>query len=291
MFIITNKQILSADIKRLTVLAPNIAKKVKPGQFVRVSPEEGDESIPLTVIEQDKQKGTITLVFQEVGETTGKLGSLPINESIYSIVGPLGNPALIEKKGTVVCIATGIGVAKILPICRAYHDVGNKVIGIIGAKTKKALMLEAQMRVICSKLFIATNDGTYERRGLASDIFKEVVAKQEVNLVYAVGSLEMMKAVSEITKVKNISTRVHLNSIMVDCVGMCGACRVKIAGKEVCSCTEGPEFDGHKVDFDDFKIRLKAYEESECRSIKKQFTQKKEESGILMKFLSGILRK
>lgn len=292
MFEIINKQILAEDVKRIDILAPNIARKVQPGQFVSICPEEGDERIPLTVVESDAKKGTITVIFQEKGSTTGKLGSLPIHDSVFAIVGPLGIPSKVEKLGTVVCIATGVGTAQILPICRAFRKAGNKVIGIIGAKSKQTLMLEAQMRLSCSKIHITTNDGTYERRGQATDVLKELLAKKEVDMVYAIGSLEMMRTVCALTKTKKIATRVQLNPVMVDCMGMCGSCRVKIAGKIVLACMEGPEFDGHKVDFDDFSCRMNACEESkECSSQKYQSNPVTSVSRILTKFLSGILKK
>ncbi len=259
MFKIINKQVLAPDVKRVDVLAPAVAMRIQAGQFVSVCPQEGDERIPLTVIEADKDKGTISLIFQEVGVTTKKLGTLPINESIFSILGPLGRPATIENKGTVICVATGIGTAQILPIARALRKAGNKVIGIIGAKTKKMLMLEAQMRLACQKLFIATNDGSYERRGLATDVLKEFIERQEIGLIYAIGSVEMTEAVCALTQKKRIKTLVCLNPVMVDCMGMCGSCRVKIGEKIILACLEGPEFDGHQVDFDFLQTRMNAF--------------------------------
>ena len=249
MFEVINKQILAENIKRIDILAPDIASKALPGQFVKICPEESDESIPLTISDYDAVRGIITLIFQEDGRTTGKLGSLPIGESVFSILGPLGKAADIEKKGRVVCVATGIGTAQILPICRALKKAGNKVVGIIGAKTKSKLMLEAQLRIACDKIFITTEDGSYVRRGLATEALKEVIGKEKIDLVYAIGNPQMMEAVCSITKKQKIKTLVQLKPIMVDCVGMCGSCRVKVGGKTVMACTDGPEFDGHKVDF------------------------------------------
>ncbi len=291
MFEIVNRQILSEGIKRIDVQAKDIARKAKPGQFVAVCPEEGDEKIPLTIVDTDTSRGTISFIFHEKGQTTGKLGSLPINESIYSIVGPLGSPARIEKKGNVICIATGVGIAQILPIARAYSKEGSKVIGIIGAKSKRKLMLESQMRICCNKIFVATEDGSYERKGLATDIFKKIINEQEVNLVYAIGSVEMMEAVCSVTKEKKIKTFVQLNPVMVDCMGMCGSCRVKVGGEMKHACIEGPEFDGHKVDFKEFKMRTQALEElDECHSHKLQPNPQKKESGPLAKYLWGFLK-
>ncbi len=298
-FKILNKQMLSESVKRLDILAPQIAKTVQPGQFVSVCAEEGYERISLAVIDFDLKKLTISLIFQEVDQATRKLGAMSIGEEIFSILGPLGVPAKIKEGKTVICIATGIGVAQILPICRAFKKKGNKVIGIIGAKTKKFLMLEAQMRLACHKIFIATNDGSYERRGLATDILKEIVHRFDREaegvfplLVYAIGSVEMMKKVCAFTKENKISTRVHLNPVMVDCIGMCGSCRVRVGGKTVLTCIDGPEFNGHTVDFNDLSIRMKAFKElKKCHNQKSVFSQEKNESGTLMKFLSGILKK
>ncbi len=291
MFVIKNKQILANDIKRIDVHAPHIAKKIQPGQFVSVCPQEGDERIPLTVVEADQIKGTIALIFQEIGETTKHFGAIPINESVFSILGPLGTPAKIEKKGTVVCIATGIGAAQILPICRAFRKAGNKVIGIVGAKTKRTLLLEAQMRLSCNKIFITTNDGSWERRGVVTDALKDMIQKQEVDLVYAIGSAEMMQAVCLLTQTKNIPTRVALNPMMVDCMGMCGSCRVKIGEEILLACVDGPEFDGHKVDFNHFNIRVNAFKGiEEWHNRSSQPNPKNDEPKTFRKFLSGILR-
>ncbi|HBR14806.1 MAG TPA: sulfide/dihydroorotate dehydrogenase-like FAD/NAD-binding protein [Candidatus Omnitrophica bacterium] len=290
-FKVVNKLILAKDIKRLDILAPNIARKFQPGHYVSVCPEEGDERVPLSVIDADPVKGTISLIFLEEGQTTTKLGTVAIGESVFSVLGPLGVPARIEKTGTVVCIATGIWTAQILPICRGYRKTGNKVIGIIGAKTKKTLMLEAQMRLSCNTIYMTTNDGSYERRGLATDVLREFISKNEVNLVYAIGSADMMQAVCGLTRDKNIPTRVQLSPVMVDCMGMCGSCRVKVGGKTVLACIDGPEFDGHKVDFEDFHIRIKSFEElDEWRSRKSQLNPKKNESKTLTKFLSDFLK-
>jgi ferredoxin--NADP+ reductase len=292
MFEIVHKQILADDIKRIDIMAPEIAAKAKPGQFVGISPEEGDERIPLTVVDTDANRGTITLIVREVGATTGKLGSLPINESVFSLIGPLGIEAKIEKVGTVVCIAAGIGVAQILPISKSLRDKGNKVIGIIGAKTKKKIVLEPQMRKCCSKIFVTTEDGSFERRGKVTDVFQRVLIDNQVDLVYAIGRPEMMKAVCDITRVRKIPTRVQLSPFMVDCLGMCGACRVRIGDKMMRACVDGPEFDGHLVDFDDYKKRQQFFEENGgCHSHKSQSSRKQSGSGILTKFLSDILGK
>ncbi len=291
-FKVLNKISLSSDLKRMDILAPAIAKKAKPGQFVSVSPEEDDERIPLSIVEADPARGSITLIFHERGATTIKLGQIPVNAEIFSILGPLGVPATIEKKGIVVCIATGVGIPQILPIARSLKKVGNNVIGIIGAKTKRALMVEPQLRLLCNKIFVTTNDGSYEKRGKATDILKQILEKQDIHQVYAIGSVDMMRAVCEMTAPKRIKTLVHLNPLMIDCMGMCGSCRVKIGGREVLTCVEGPEFNGHEVDFEDFTIRMNAAEKEPLWNNQKlKPVPSKKEDGAFKRFLSGILNR
>ncbi|MCA9409351.1 MAG: sulfide/dihydroorotate dehydrogenase-like FAD/NAD-binding protein [Candidatus Omnitrophica bacterium] len=287
---IISKQIVASDVKRLDIVAPSIVKHFKPGQYVSISPEEGCERIPLSIIDVDYDKKTIALIFKEVGETTRKLGQIPINESVFSILGPLGQPATIEKKGTVLCVAAGIATAQMLPIARAFKNAGNKVIGIVGAKTKKNLMLEAQMRLVCNRIFITTEDGSYERKGVVTNMIERVIEQQSVDWVYAIGSVDMIEAVTRLTAEHHIPIRVHLNPIMVDCIGVCGACRVCVDQREVLACIEGPEFDGHKIDFDYYRIRCNAYEVSQWNNEKYMFSQKRKEEGIFRKFLTGILK-
>ncbi|MCK5579709.1 MAG: sulfide/dihydroorotate dehydrogenase-like FAD/NAD-binding protein [Candidatus Omnitrophica bacterium] len=260
MYKITNKQILAKDIKRLDVRAPDIVKHVQAGQFVMVTVEEGARSIPLAVVESDTRRGTIALIIQETGSVTSKLAAMSINEEIYAVLGPLGQPSQIEKSGVVLCVATGIWAAQILPICRALKEQGNKVIGVVGAKTKSSLMLEAQMRIACHKIFISTDDGSYERRGMATDVVREVLETEDVQKVYAAGSVEMMQAVCQITKRRKISTRVQVNPGMCCGTGQCGSCRIEIKKQEVLVCQQGPEFDGHKVDFETVSVRIGAFE-------------------------------
>ena len=290
-FKIINKQIISPGIKRLVISAQDIARRARAGQYVGAAPEEGDERIPLSIVEADPLKGTITLIVQDAGLTSKKLTGLSINEEIYSLIGPLGLPASIEKKGVVVCIATGIGTAQILFMARALKNAGNKIIGVIGARTKKALMLETQMRLACHKIFITTDDGTYERRGLATDVLKTLLAREDIHLVYAIGSIDMMQTAVRLTKEKNIPTYVSVSPVMVDCMGMCGACRIKVAGDMVLACVEGPLFDGHKVDFDVLNMRMNAYKENQpWRSQLQPHGPKTNEPKIFKRFLSGILR-
>jgi len=295
-FKITNKQSLGADVKRLDIKAEEISRRIQPGQFVMVTPLERSERIPLSVVDADAARGTISLIFQEIGFTTKQLGSFQINDNIFNILGPLGVPPAIEKVGIVVCITTGMGTTQILPICRAHKKIGNKVIGIIGAKTKKNLVLESQLRLTCHKILIATNDGSYIKRGLATDLLQDLLKQEKIHLVHAVGSIDMMEAVCAMTREKDIPTRVSLHPVMVDGTGMCGSCRVKVAKETVLACVEGPEFNGHAVDFEDLKIRMNAFDvkqDAEGKELswfnpKFQPSRLKNGSEIFQRFLSGF---
>ena len=245
--------------------------------------------IPLTVVDTDQRKGTITIIVHEVGKISSKLAAMTLRHHIFSILGPLGVALSIEKKGTVVCVATGIGAAQILPMARAFKEAGNKVIGVIGAKTKKEILLEAQMRLACHKLVMATNDGSYERKGLATEILQEFMEKEAIHAVYAIGTVDMMEAVAAMTKEQNIPTTVYLNPMMVDCMGMCGSCRVKIGRDILLACTDGPVFNGHLVDFDDYKIRINAFKEELWHNPEFKHNPSTNEPKIFKRFLSGIL--
>lgn len=261
-FRITHKQLLAQNIKRIDVHAPQIASISLPGQFVNVFVNSACHSIPLSLIDTDEKKGIISLIVHEIGLATRALGNIPIGQSLLNVVGPLGKPAVIEKYGLVVCVATGIGAAQILPLCRALKKKGNKIIGIVGAKSKNVLMLEPQMRVVCDEIFITTNDGSYERKGLATELLKDLLNRYKVNCVYAIGSVDMMEAASEMTKQKGIPIYVTLNPYMTNGLGLCGACRVKVAGEFQLACVDGPQFDGHMVDFSDLHVRMNALKET-----------------------------
>jgi ferredoxin--NADP+ reductase len=289
MFKILHKQIYGENIKRLDVLAEPIARRVQPGQFVIVVPVAGGEWIPLTIAESDTRRGTVTLIFREEGAATQQLGAIPINENIFSIIGPFGNPALIEKVGLVVCVATGVGIASMLPVCRALKDIGNKVIGVVGGKTRRTIMLETQMRLACSKLFIATEDGSYERRGMASAVVKHLLEEGGVERVYAVGSLEMMQAVCQLTKEKKVKTRVQIHSNILCGTGVCGACRTRVGGETVLACQHGPEFDGHRVDFEILKMRLRTAQSSQTKPGAAFMRPKDKADQAIAKFFPGRL--
>ena len=260
-FKIVNKQILSKNIKRLEILAENTAGKILPGQFVNIITHEKEKGIPLAVIDTDPRKGTISLILKEMGRGTGLLGEMPIGDSVFSIMGPLGNPASIENVGTVLCVSTDLWVASMFPICKAYKNAGNNVVGVIAVNSKKDLMLETQMRLSCRKLYISTRDGSYERKGKASDLVREIVGTQDIDLVYAIGSVEMMKDVSRIAVEKSIKVLVQLNSNIVCGSGICGSCRVSVDSETVLACQHGPEFDGSKVNYDLLKLRGHVCEE------------------------------
>ena len=270
MFKIIDKEDLAKDVTQILVEAPQVAKKAKAGQFVVVVIDEKSERIPLTLAGWDKAAGTITLIFQEVGFTTKKLGTLNEGDYIQHILGPLGNPTEIKKLGTVICIGGGVGIAEVYPVSRAFKEAGNRVLGIIGSRSKELLILEDKMQNICDELFITTDDGSYGRKGFVTDALKELFEVVEKSthtmypdLVYCVGPLPMMRAVSELTRSYKIKTIVSLNPVMVDATGMCGSCRCTVGGKTVFGCVDGPDFDAHQVDFEELGKRLRLFLDEE----------------------------
>lgn len=264
MFKILDREKLAENILRIVIEAPKIARKRRPGQFIMLRIDEKGERIPLTVSDADPQAGTITIVFQTVGYTTKKLGMLEVGDYILDIAGPLGHPTHIEKYGTAVCIGGGLGIALGRPITEALYRAGNRVIAIISARTRSLLILEEEMRQICHELKVATDDGSYGFHGFPTQILQQLIDNgQKIDLVVAVGPVPLMKAVSMLTKPYGIKTIVSLNPIMVDATGMCGTCRVTVGGVTRFSCVEGPEFDGHQVDYDELMKRLKTYAQEE----------------------------
>ncbi|MBN2190448.1 MAG: sulfide/dihydroorotate dehydrogenase-like FAD/NAD-binding protein [Candidatus Aureabacteria bacterium] len=260
---IMSKKKIAEDIYKIVLEAPAVAAKRKAGQFVVLRPEETSERIPLTIFDSDAGKGTITIIVQVVGKTTKKIALLEEGETLLDVAGPLGNPTHIERKGNIAVVGGGVGTAVAYPVAKAFREAGNDVIGIIGARTKELVILEDEMKAITSELLITTDDGSYGRKGFVTDALKEVIRKITVAEVLAVGPVPMMKAVCNLTKQHNIRTMVSLNPIMVDGTGMCGACRVTVAGKTRFTCVDGPEFDGHEVDFDELTKRLKGYSDME----------------------------
>lgn len=267
MFRILEKKQLSKEIKSMVVSAPEIAKKAKPGQFIVLRIDEKGERIPLTINDFDAKAGSITIIFQEVGKTTKKLGMLKKGDFLIDVAGPLGHPGRVEKIGTVVCIGGGVGVAVIYPEARALKEIGNTVISIIGARGRDMIILEDQMRKISDELHITTDDGSYGRRGVVTDTLKEILTKRKIDLVIAIGPIIMMRFVCLMTKQFNIPTIVNLNPIMVDATGMCGSCRVTVGNEIKFACVDGPEFDGHLVDFEELAKRNARFIEEEKESL------------------------
>jgi len=261
--IITKKKI-APDIISLDVEAPLIAKKAEPGQFVIVMTDERGERIPLTIADYDRKKGLVRIVFVVVGKTTAKLSLMNEGDELFSLVGPLGKPSKINNYGTVVTVGGGTGIASIYPITRNLKEAGNKVIAIIGARTRDLIIMEEEMRKASTELLITTDDGSYGRKGFVTELLGEVLReKKNVKKVWAIGPAPMMRAASDVTKPYGIETIVSLNSIMVDGTGMCGTCRVTVNGETKFVCVDGPEFNGHLVDWPEFMNRLARYEQLE----------------------------
>ena len=267
MFPIVEAKPLAAAVKQFKIAAPEIAKKRRPGQFVVLRINEEGERIPLTIADADPEAGIITLIFQEVGKSTAQLGRLKTGDSISDLIGPLGVPTHIEKFGTVVCIGGGIGIAPVYPIAKGMREAGNTVISIIGARNKDLLILEEEMAKVSHALKVSTDDGSYGYHGFVSDILQDVIdAGTTINLAVAIGPVPMMRVVCNVTRNRNIKTVVSLNPIMVDATGMCGACRVTVGGRTRFVCVDGPEFDGHEVNFAELVKRQRAYVNEEKRA-------------------------
>ena len=268
MYQILEKKVLSETVKLMKIKAPLVAKKAQPGQFIILRIDEKGERIPLTIADFDRKKGTITIIFLEVGKTTKQLGALNVGDSIENFVGPLGLPSEVKKYGTVVCVGGGVGIAPLYPIVKALKEAGNHVISILGAKTESLLLLEKEIHGFSDEFYIATDDGSKGHKGFVSDVLQQVINKHKVDMVMAIGPIIMMKVVSDLTRKYNIKTLVSLNPIMVDGTGMCGGCRVSVGGKTKFACVGGPEFDGHKVDYENLMLRNRRFmhEEGEaCR--------------------------
>jgi len=270
MFKIVKKEILAPSLTKFVIEAPLIARKRRAGNFAIIRVNETGERIPLTIVDSDAETGTITLIVQTVGKTT-KLMSLQEQGSyLLDVVGPLGNPTPIELYGTAVCIGGGVGTAEVFPIAKALKDAGNYVITIVGARNKELVILEDELRAFCDKVYITTDDGSYGRKGFVSEQLRDLLNSDwRIDVVYAIGPVIMMKVISEMTKPYNIPTFVSLNPIMMDGTGMCGACRVSVGGKMKFACVDGPEFDGHQVDFDELIKRNRTYIDLEKLSMEK----------------------
>ena len=258
--ILEKREMAEKTVCEFKIEAPDIARKAKPGQFVVIRANETGERIPLTMAGADPEAGTINIIFQVVGKTTALLRSFGEEDEILDIIGPLGVPTHVEKLGTVICVGGGTGVAVMYPITKAYKEAGNHVIAIIGARTKDLLILEEEMKAASHDLRVTTDDGSYGHHGFVTDVLKQILDEgDDVKLVVGIGPVPMMKFVCKMTKEYDVKTVVSLNPIMVDATGMCGACRVSVGGRTRFCCVEGPEFDGHQVDFDELVKRQRAY--------------------------------
>jgi len=268
MYKIMTREDLAPDIHLFKIDAPAVARKARAGQFIIVRIDEKGERIPLTIADYDPDEGSVTIVFMEVGKTTRQLAMLGIGDFVANFVGPLGLPTEIENYGTVVCVAGGFAVAPVFAISKAMKRAGNKVISIVGARTKNLLFWEDRVRTVSDKLIITTDDGSYGCTGVVTEPLKELLEKDKsIQRVIAVGPVVMMKFCSLTTKPFGVKTIVSLNPIMVDGTGMCGCCRVSVAGETKFACVDGPDFDGHEVDWDVLLSRQRAYLDEEKRAL------------------------
>jgi ferredoxin--NADP+ reductase len=265
---IIEKTYLQDIVVRMVFEAPEIARQRKAGQFIVLMIDDKGERIPLTIVDSDSEKGTLTIIFQIVGKTTTCLAQLNAGDFIKHVLGPLGHPTEIENFGTSVCVGGGVGVGVVYPIAAALKKAGNKVISIIGARTKDILILEDEMGKVSDRLLVATDDGSYGFHGFVSAVLQNLIdSGEKIDRVFAIGPVPMMRVICNVTKPYNLKTIVSLNPIMVDATGMCGACRVSVGGKTKFGCVDGPEFDGHEVDFALLMTRLRMYCDQEKQSM------------------------
>jgi ferredoxin--NADP+ reductase len=261
---------IAADVNRMVVEAPLIAKKRQAGQFVIIRVDDHGERIPLTIADANPDAGTITLIYQVVGKTTAQLATKEVGGFVNDLVGPLGKPTHIEHFGTVICVGGGIGKAPLFPIAEAMKKAGNYVISIVGARGKDLIILEEELKVVSDEMIVCTDDGTHGRKALVTEPLKEILESgRKVDMCVAIGPAVMMKFVAKTTEPFGIPTVVSLNSIMIDGTGMCGGCRVTVGDETKFVCVDGPEFDGHKVDFDQLTKRLDSYSEQERVSMER----------------------
>jgi ferredoxin--NADP+ reductase len=267
MYRILDREDLTSEIHLLKIEAPGVARKAQAGQFIIVRIDEKGERIPLTIADWDGKEGSVTIVFMEVGTSTRKLAVLNTGDSIVDFVGPLGRPTEIEQFGTVVCVAGGFAIATIVPIARAMRKAGNRVVSIMGFRTKDLVFWEERLGSVSDELIVTTDDGSYKRKGLVTEPLKELLQETRIGRVIAIGPTVMMKFCSLTTKPFGVKTIVSLNPIMVDGTGMCGCCRVSIGGETKFACVDGPDFDGHEVDWDLLMKRQRTYLDEEKESL------------------------
>jgi ferredoxin/flavodoxin---NADP+ reductase len=258
-FPVTSAERLSPTLTRLVVEAPLVARKRQAGHFVIVRVNATGERIPLTIVDGCMEAGTITLIVQAVGRTTRLVCALQPGQELADVVGPLGNPTPIHLWGRVACVGGGVGTAEVYPIARALRAAGNTVHAVIGARSRDLVVLEREMERCCDSLTVTTDDGSHGRHGMVTAPVREWLEQGALDAVYAIGPLPMMKAVAELTRPFGVRTFVSLNPIMVDGTGMCGGCRVTVGGQTKFACVDGPEFDGHEVDFDELMRRNRSF--------------------------------
>ncbi|MDR0401798.1 MAG: sulfide/dihydroorotate dehydrogenase-like FAD/NAD-binding protein [Endomicrobium sp.] len=269
MYKIVSTKEIAPKIKSYEIYAPNVAKNARPGQFIMLRINNKGERIPLTITDINLNKGLIKIVFQELGKTTMQLGAMSKGEYIKDFLGPLGQPTEIKKYGTVVFVLGGVGVAGALLVIKKLKDIGNKIITIVGARCNDLLIFKDELRQESNYIFFTTNDGTYGEKGYVTDVLKKIINQEKIDMSYIIGPAQMMKSASEITIEKNIKTIVSLNPIMLDGTGMCGACRVTVRNKTKFACVDGPEFDAKLVNWNEFILRLKLFENFEKTAIDK----------------------
>jgi ferredoxin--NADP+ reductase len=258
--IVEREEMAQGTIVSNWVKAPKIAQKAKPGQFVILRANEKGERIPLTMADTDPAKGLINIIYMVVGKSTALFKTLKVGDSYLDVIGPLGQPTHLEKVGKVVCVGGGTGIAVLHPITRGLKEMGNYVYSIIGARSKDLLIMEDRMKAASDELFVCTDDGTYGHKGFVTDVLKRVLTEHnDIALAVCIGPVPMMKFCAKMTKEFGVKTLVSLNPIMLDGTGMCGCCRVQVGGKMQFACVDGPEFDGHEVDFEELSLRLRSY--------------------------------
>lgn len=268
MFTIVRKEVLNPYVKLLEVEAPYIARKAEPGQFIILRINEDGERIPLTIADYDRDKGTVTIIFQEVGNTTRLLGTLNVGDSILDFVGPLGTVSELDNIKKAAVIGGGLGTAIAYPQAKKLFNLGAEVDVIVGFRDKSLIILEEELKAVSSRLFITTDDGSNGHKGFVSDVLKKLIDEgNKYDAVIAIGPLIMMKVVSELTRPYGIKTIVSMNPVMIDGTGMCGGCRLTVGGKVKFACVDGPDFDGHQVDFDEAMRRQLMYKLEEKTSI------------------------
>ncbi len=255
--VLTNKR-LSSNVHRLEVAAARIAEIHQPGQFVIVRKGAGAERIPLTIADSNREKGSITLVIQAVGKSTQELVAVPAGESLQDIAGPLGHPTELVESGHAVCVGGGVGTAVVHPIAKKLKQLGIKVTSVIGGRSREWVIFEQELRAV-SEVVVCTDDGSYGRKGFVTEALRDLLQSEKISAVYAVGPVPMMKAVSDLTRPFGVHTIVSLNPIMIDGTGMCGGCRITVGNQIKFACVDGPEFDGHLVDFEELRDRLSTY--------------------------------